>query len=238
MARVRTFTMRGRLSETNAAAVADHWPAYGVDVAEAPAPPLDPAALFGRTAPLVLEIGFGMGTATAAMASADRDRDYLATDVHVPGIGNLLRLVVDVGLTNVRVARGDALDLLRHQLPPDSLDAIHLYFPDPWPKSRHHRRRLVQPAHVPLLRSRLRPGGTLHMATDWADYADAALAALTADPELVNPYGGWAPRPEHRPVTKFERRGLHAGRTVRDLILRRRGAGQHGEPAADRAGAA
>lgn len=225
IARVRTFAMRGRLSDTNAGAVATHWAAYGVDVAHAPTAPLDFVALFGRIAPVVLEIGFGMGTATADMAAADPGRDYLAADVHVPGIGNLLRLVVARELTNVRVARGDALDLLRHQIPRDSLDAVHIFFPDPWPKSRHHKRRLVQQAHVPLLRSRLRPGGTLHLATDWPPYAAAALAALTADPELVNPYDGYAPRPRDRPLTKFERRGLRAGREVRDLVLRRRAAG-------------
>lgn len=223
MARVRTFTMRGRLSDANAAAVAAHWPAYGVDVAEEPAAPLDLPALFGRDAPTVLEIGFGMGTATAAMAAADPARDYLAADVHVPGIGNLLRLVVDQGLTNVRVARGDALDLLRHQLAPDSLDAVHVFFPDPWPKSRHHRRRLVQPAHIPLLRSRLRPGGVLHMATDWPPYAAAALADLAADPELLNTCDDYAPRPGDRPLTKFERRGIRAGRPVHDLVFRRAG---------------
>ncbi|WP_189113929.1 tRNA (guanosine(46)-N7)-methyltransferase TrmB [Pilimelia terevasa] len=213
--------MRGRLSGTNAAAVVDHWAAYGVDVADRPAAPLDFAALFGRTAPVVLEIGFGMGTATAAMAAADPGRDYLATEVHVPGLGNLLRLAVDARLSNLRVARGDALDLLRHQIPPGSLDAVHLFFPDPWPKVRHHKRRLVQPAHVALLRSRLRPGGTLWMATDWAEYAASALAALRADPELVNLHADYAPRPPQRPVTKFERRGLRAGRAVRDLAFRR-----------------
>jgi len=125
------------------------------------------------------------------------------------------------GLGNVRVAHGDALDLVRHRLPEGSLDAVHVFFPDPWPKARHHKRRIIQPAHVALLRSRLVVGGTLHCATDWVEYADAMLEVLDADPGLENPSGGFAPRPAHRPVTKFERRGLDLGHEVRDLVVRR-----------------
>nr|WP_217634808.1 tRNA (guanosine(46)-N7)-methyltransferase TrmB [Micromonospora pattaloongensis] len=197
------------------------WARYGLLVPERPAP-LDPAALFGRRAPLVLEIGSGMGDATAEMAAADPGRDYLAVEVHTPGIANLLALIEERGLTNVRVARGDAMELVRGALEPDSLDAVHAFFPDPWPKARHHKRRLIQPAHVALLGSRLSPGGTLHCATDWAEYADAMLATLTADPGLVNAYDGFAPRPAHRPVTKFERRAVRAARPVHDLIFHRR----------------
>ncbi|WP_370375467.1 tRNA (guanosine(46)-N7)-methyltransferase TrmB [Micromonospora sp. HM5-17] len=196
--------------------------AAGLDGPDAPIVPLDLAALFGRQAPVVLEIGFGMGDATAAMAAADPGRDYLAVEVHTPGIANLLSLVERLGLTNVRIARGDALDLLRHLLPPDRLAAVHVFFPDPWPKARHHKRRLIQPAHVALLRSRLAPGGVLHCATDWAEYAESMLAVLSADPGLVNTYPGYAPRPAYRPVTKFERRARRAGRPAFDLIFRRR----------------
>ncbi|MEU8300211.1 tRNA (guanosine(46)-N7)-methyltransferase TrmB [Micromonospora sp. NPDC048909] len=195
--------------------------AYGLEVPDGPGGPVDLAGMFGRQAPVVLEIGSGMGETTAAMAGADPGRDYLAVEVHTPGIANLLGLVERRGLGNVRVARGDALELVRRLLV-DSLDAVHIFFPDPWPKARHHKRRLVQPAHVALLRSRLAPGGTLHCATDWAEYADVMRATLDADPELVDPHGGFAPRPAHRPVTKFERRALTAGRPIFDLIRHRR----------------
>ncbi|MDT0530926.1 tRNA (guanosine(46)-N7)-methyltransferase TrmB [Micromonospora sp. DSM 115977] len=196
------------------------WPVYGLDVPERPGTPVDLAGLFGRRAPLVLEIGSGMGDTTAEMAAADPDRDYLAVEVHTPGIANLLDLVDRHGLRNVRVAQGDALDLVAG-LAEASLDAVHVFFPDPWPKSRHHKRRIIQPAHVALLRSRLAPGGTLHCATDWAEYAEAMRQTLDADPGLVDAYDGFAPRPTHRPVTKFERRALRAGRPIFDLIHRR-----------------
>ncbi|WP_370517072.1 tRNA (guanosine(46)-N7)-methyltransferase TrmB [Micromonospora sp. HM134] len=194
-------------------------PTYGIEIADLDGP-VDPAGFFGRGAPVVLEIGSGMGDATAAMAAADPDRDYLAVEVHTPGIANLLDLVQRHGLGNVRVAQGDALDLVR-AMPEGCLDAVHVFFPDPWPKSRHHKRRIIQPEHVALLRSRLVGGGTLHCATDWAEYAGSMRSTLTADPELVDVHGGYAPRPAHRPVTKFERRALTAGRPVFDLVHRR-----------------
>ncbi|WTY54104.1 tRNA (guanosine(46)-N7)-methyltransferase TrmB [Micromonospora sp. NBC_01412] len=196
------------------------WPAYGMTITDDLAAPVDLAALFGRRAPVVLEIGSGMGDATAEMAIGDPNRDYLAVEVHTPGIANLLGLAERHGLGNVRVGRGDALDLVR-ALPEGSLDAVHVFFPDPWPKSRHHKRRIIQPAHVALLRSRLTPGGTLHCATDWAEYAGSMRETLTADPGLADVHGGYAARPAHRPVTKFERRALTAGRPVFDLIHRR-----------------
>ncbi|MFC4144962.1 tRNA (guanosine(46)-N7)-methyltransferase TrmB [Micromonospora mangrovi] len=195
------------------------WPAYGLDIDDLDGA-FDPTALFGRRAPLVLEIGSGMGDATATMAAADPDRDYLAVEVHTPGIAHLLELTERAGLGNVRVARGDALDLVR-AMPEASLDAVHVFFPDPWPKARHHKRRIIQPEHVALLRSRLVPGGTLHCATDWAEYAEAMRETLTGDPELVDEHDGFAPRPAHRPVTKFERRALTAGRPIFDLVHRR-----------------
>ena len=210
--------------------MANLWPTWGFSVhddAEG-APPLTAAgmldlnALFGRSAPVVLEIGSGMGEAVAAMAGADPARDYLAVEAHLPGIAHLLGLVDSHGLTNVRVAHGDALDLLRRRVPEDSLDAVHVFFPDPWPKSKHHKRRLITPAHVAVLRSRLVPGGTLHCATDWAPYAQAMLETLEADPELVNAHAGFAPRPPHRPVTKFERRGLELGHPIADLVVTRK----------------
>jgi tRNA (guanine-N7-)-methyltransferase len=208
------------MSSRHADAMADVWPVYGLTVVDGDRTPLRPAELFGREAPVVLEIGFGMGDTTAAMAAADPGRDYLAVEVHTPGIGNLLSLIGERGLTNVRVAHGDAMELVR-KLPVGSLDAVHAFFPDPWPKARHHKRRLIQPANVALLRDRLRAGGTLHCATDWAHYAEAMAETLAADPGLTNPHGGFAPRPAHRPETKFERRGVSSGRAIFDVIYRR-----------------
>ena len=182
---------------------------------------LDTDELFGRTAPVVLEIGSGMGEATAVMAAADPHRDYLAVEAHLPGIARLLTLVDAAGTTNVRVAHGDALDLVRRCITESSLDAIHIFFPDPWHKTKHHKRRIIQPDFVALLRSRLVVGGTLHCATDWEPYAEEMLHVLAADPGLANPFGGFAPRPADRPVTKFERRGLDLGHTVRDVLVRR-----------------
>lgn len=207
------------MSDRQTTALHQLWPVYGLRVCDAA--PFDPAALFGRRAPLVVEIGSGMGDTTVEMAAADPDRDYLAVEVHTPGIANLLDLIHRRELGNVRIAEGDAVELMR-VLPPDSLDAVHVFFPDPWPKSRHHKRRLIQPTHVALLRSRLAVGGTLHCATDWAEYAEAMRATLDADPGLVNLHDGYAPRPAHRPVTRFERRALRAGRPIADLIYRRR----------------
>lgn len=224
---IRTYHVRkGRLSDRHQAALSHLWSRFGLLVDQRVV--LDRVALFGRSAPLVLEIGSGMGHATAQMAAVDPDRDYLAVEVHPPGIANLLNLVDDQGLTNVRVARGDALELLRASCAPESLDAVHIYFPDPWPKSRHHKRRIIQPDRVALLRSRLRPGGILHCATDWPAYAEVMLRTLTADPGLVNTCAGYAPRPAHRPVTKFERQGVEAGRPIADLLFRRVSAGADG----------
>jgi tRNA (guanine-N7-)-methyltransferase len=204
------------MSARHADALVRLWPAYGLTVVDSDRTPLDLGVLYGRDAPRVLEIGFGMGETTAAMAAADPGRDYLAVEVHTPGIGNLLALVRERRLTNVRVAHGDALELVR-RLAPESLDAVHVFFPDPWPKARHHKRRLIQPGNVRLLRERLRPGGVLHCATDWPDYAAAMTEALEADPGLRKRHE-W---PAHRPVTKFERQGVQAGRPSVDLMFGR-----------------
>ncbi|GAA4590061.1 tRNA (guanine-N7-)-methyltransferase [Actinoplanes octamycinicus] len=214
---IRTFhPRRGRMSTRHADAHAALWPRFGFTVVDGDRTPLDLGELFGREAPRVLEIGFGMGDATAAMAAADPDRDYLGVEVHTPGIGNLLALVGERGLTNVRVAEGDAMQLV-HRLAPGALAAVHVFFPDPWPKARHHKRRLIQPASVALLRDRLRPGGVLHCATDWPDYAEAMAATLDADPGLRR----LPPTPHARPETKFERRGAAAGRPIADLRYER-----------------
>ncbi|UZN03930.1 tRNA (guanosine(46)-N7)-methyltransferase TrmB [Cellulomonas sp. S1-8] len=223
---LRTFhPRRTALGTDRTDALERLFPRWGFSVDDARLPPprtpdglLDTVALFGRAAPLVVEIGSGMGDATAAMAAADPDRDWLAVEAHQPGVAALLLLVEREGLTNVRVAHGDALRLLRADVAPGSLDAVHAYFPDPWPKARHHKRRLVQPTHVALLRDRLRVGGTLHVATDWADYARQMADVLGGDPDLD---GGVVRRPDHRPVTRFEERGRALGHDVTDVIVRR-----------------
>jgi tRNA (guanine-N7-)-methyltransferase len=206
---VRTFhPRRGRCSARHRDALDRLLPVYGVD--------LDGGPVSGS--PLVLEIGSGMGEATLAMAAADPSRGYLAAEIHTPGVANLLACVSERGLTNVRVVFGDALTLLRNRIGAGTLDAIHAFFPDPWPKTRHHKRRLIQPRHVALLSSRLRANGILWCATDWADYADAMVATMSADPLLLPALG---PRPA-RPTTKFEQRAIDEGRAVHDLIFQRR----------------
>jgi len=210
---IRTFhPRRGRMSARHADARAALWPAYGLTVTDGDRTPLDLAALFGRVAPVVLEIGFGMGESLATTAAADPARDHLGVEVHTPGIGNLLALVGEQGLTNVRVAHGDAMQLV-HRIAPGALDAVQVFFPDPWPKARHHKRRLIRPANVALLRDRLRPGGRLHCATDWPDYAAAMVETLDRDPGLRRVTDGRGARPE----TRFERRGALAGRPITDL---------------------
>jgi tRNA (guanine-N7-)-methyltransferase len=206
------YPRRGRVSGRHEDALSRLFPRYGVTI---PGPPLDLPSLFGRTAPVVLEIGSGMGDATVTMAAADPDRDYFAVEVFPPGLGNLLAVVEESGLTNVRVARGDALVLVNTMLAPESLDAIHVFFPDPWPKVRHHKRRLIQRVNVAHLVRALRPGGTLHCSTDWLHYAQQMREVLEADPALR---GGVVPRPAFRPITKFEQRALESGRPVTDLI--------------------
>jgi tRNA (guanine-N7-)-methyltransferase len=216
---VRSFVLRqGRMSPAQTRALADLMPRYGLPFAPQP---LDLAAAFGRRAPVILEIGFGMGETTAAIAQAQPQHDFLGLEVHAPGVGALLKRVDELALSNVRVLRHDAVDVVREMLQPDTLAGIHVYFPDPWPKKRHHKRRLLQPAFVHLLATRLAPGGYLHVATDWEEYALEVLATCVAEPELANSADGFAPRPAWRPQTKFETRGLGLGHGVWDLVFRR-----------------
>lgn len=182
---------------------------------------LDFATLFGRQAPVVLEIGFGMGDATAQVAAAQPDTDFLGVEVHEPGVGALLKRIGELGLGNVRIIRHDAVEVLQQQIPPASLAGVHIWFPDPWHKKRHHKRRLIQPPLVDLLVSRLSPGGYLHCATDWQPYAEQMLAVLSATPGLSNTAPAYAPQPAWRPGTKFEARGLKLGHGVWDLLFTR-----------------
>ena len=178
--------------------------------------------MFGRAAPKVLEIGSGMGETSAAIAAAHPGTDYLAIEVHSPGVGSLLNRIESLGLGNVRIIQHDAVEVLERMIPPAALDGIHLFFPDPWPKKRHHKRRLVQPGFVKLAAGRMKPGAYLHVATDWEDYALQILAVLSAEPALENTTGGFTPRPGTRPETKFERRGVGLGHRVWDAVFRRR----------------
>ncbi|TWD83164.1 tRNA (guanine-N7-)-methyltransferase [Kribbella amoyensis] len=201
---------------------ATRWSELGRTQEDLPPGAVDLAAWFGREAPTVFEIGSGMGEGTAQLAVATPDVNHLAAEVYPAGLGQLMLWVEKYDLTNVRLLQGDALDFLRDHLPPESLDGVRIYFPDPWPKKRHHKRRLVTGPFVRLVASRLRPGGTLHLATDWADYAERMLEICTAEPSLANQYDGWAPRPEWRPVTKFEARAQAEGRDCRDLLFTKR----------------
>ncbi len=217
---IRSFVLRqGRQSPAQQRALVELMPRYGAPFASAP---LDFVALFGRRAPVVLEIGFGMGETTAAIAAAHPHLNYIGVEVHGPGVGALLRRLETGALDNVRVVRHDAVEVLEAMIPPASLAGVHVYFPDPWPKKRHHKRRLLQPAFVHALALRLRPHGYLHVATDWADYAAAVLATLVAEPLLGNTSAGYAVRPSWRPETKFEARGRKLGHAMFDLVFTRR----------------
>jgi tRNA (guanine-N7-)-methyltransferase len=218
--RIRSYVLRGgRMGPGQQRALAELGPRFVLPFADQP---LDFEQVFGRRAPVVLEIGFGMGDATAQIAAALPDTDFLAVEVHEAGVGALLKRLGEAGLSNVRIVRHDAVEVLDAMVPPSSLAGVHLYFPDPWHKKRHHKRRLVQPPFVRRLVTRLAVGGYLHFATDWAPYAQQMLDVLGAEPALVNTAEGFAPRPAWRPQTKFEKRGLALGHGVRDLLFRRR----------------
>jgi tRNA (guanine-N7-)-methyltransferase len=215
---------RARLTEGQQRAWDRWWPVHGHEVADllGGARPYDPAGWFGRTAPLVLEIGSGMGESTAAMAAAAPEVDHLAVEVFEPGIAQLLMRVAEAELTNLAVLRGDAVALLRERVPTGSLAAVRIFFPDPWPKRRHRKRRLVQPDLVALVADRLEPGGSLHLATDWADYATQMHAVCSAEPRLRPATAdGWLPRPDWRPISKFEQRARVEQREVSDLLYYR-----------------
>jgi len=220
--RIRSFVVRaGRIGPGQARALATLAPRLVVPFAAAP---VNFAGVFGREAPLAVEIGFGMGSATAAIAAAAPHVNFVGIEVHPPGVGALLQRIDEQRLANVRIVQHDAVEVLESMIAPASLAAIHVFFPDPWHKKRHHKRRLIQPPFVRLLASRLAPGATLHCATDWLPYAEQMLAVLGAEPLLVNAAGdGFAPRPPSRPLTKFEQRGLDRGHGVRDLVFTRRG---------------
>ena len=217
---IRSFVRRaGRTTVGQARAMQDLGPRFLVPFQPAP---LDLPATFGRTAPVVLEIGFGMGDATAHIAGLMPGTDFLCCEVHEPGVGALLKRVGENELSNIRIVQHDAVEVLNQMLVPGSLAGVHVFFPDPWHKLRHHKRRLIQPPLVTLLASRLKPGGYLHCATDWEPYAQQMLQVLGEEPQLENTATGFAPRPAYRPETKFERRGLRLGHGVWDVVFVKR----------------
>ena len=219
MRKIKSFVLRqGRLTKGQQHAMEHFWPLFGL---EADGALLDFAAIFGNDQPVTLEIGFGNGDSLASMAQADPGRNFIGIEVHTPGVGHLLYLLDDKRLSNVRAMNSDAVEIIAQQIPVASLDRIQLYFPDPWHKKRHNKRRIVQPEFVSLIASRLKPGGVFHLATDWEDYALHMAEVMQASPEfrsLAEDGAAFSPRPGFRPLTKFEQRGLRLGHGVWDLL--------------------
>lgn len=217
---VRTYVLRqGRTSAAQKQACVRLLPRFGILYTPHV---LDLADAFGRAAPKILEIGFGMGVATAEIAAAHPEQDFLALEVHTPGVGKLLQLIEGQSLTNLRLIQHDAVEVVRDMIGPQTLSGVHIFFPDPWPKKRHHKRRLIQPEFVTLLAGRMASGAHLHLATDWEDYAEQILAVLAAEPSLENSAADYVPRPAYRPETKFEARGVKLGHGVWDIVFRKR----------------
>ena len=216
---IRSFVLRaGRMGPGQQRALRELGPRFLLPFQAAP---LDLESTFGRRAPVILEIGFGMGDATARVAAAQPQHDFIGIEVHAPGVGALLKRIGELQLQNLRLIQHDAVEVLERMIPPGSLSGVHLWFPDPWHKKRHHKRRLVQPDWVARLVPRLAPGGYLHCATDWQPYAEQMLQVLSQEPRLLNTAEDYAPRPDWRPQTKFETRGLKLGHGVWDLLFRR-----------------
>jgi tRNA (guanine-N7-)-methyltransferase len=216
---IRSFVLRqGRVSPAQQRAVDTLLPRFGIPYS---AQPLDLNGTFGRDAPKILEIGFGMGDSTASIAQAHPENDYLALEVHTPGVGNLLKLIDTQQISNLRIIQHDAVEVLCDMLGDATLDGVHIFFPDPWHKARHNKRRLIQAPFIAQLVQKLKPGGYLHCATDWQDYAEQMLAVLSGELLLENTAADYAPRPDYRPLTKFEQRGLKLGHGVWDLVFRR-----------------
>ena len=214
---IRSFVLRrGHMSVAQQRAQEQLQSVYGIPYS---AQTMDLEAAFGRVAPKILEIGFGMGDATAEIAAAHPGNDYLGIEVHDPGVGSLLKQIRQRELDNVRIVQHDAVEVLQHMIADNSLNGVHIFFPDPWHKSRHHKRRLIQPGFIALLTGKIAPGGYLHCATDWEDYAAQILSVLSEQESLVNTAADYAPRPDYRPLTKFEQRGLRLGHGIRDILF-------------------
>ncbi|MGL6046679.1 tRNA (guanosine(46)-N7)-methyltransferase TrmB [Vogesella sp. XCS3] len=217
---IRSFVLRqGHLSASQQRAIDEGMPRWGIEYRPEQ---LDLAQAFGRDAPKILEIGFGMGGATAEIAANMPHNDYLGVEVHSPGVGNLFKLIEEKQLTNLRLLRHDAVEVLDNMLADGSLDGVHIFFPDPWHKKRHNKRRLIQAPLVEKLVKKLKPGGYLHAATDWEDYAIQILEVFNGNADLQNTAEAYAPRPDYRPLTKFEARGIRLGHGVWDIIFTRK----------------
>lgn len=219
---VRSFVRReGRLTQAQQRAIDTHWQEFAIDDGDSL---IDLNVLFNRDAPKILEIGFGNGNSLAQMAAEQPEHDFLGVEVHRPGVGQLLNSIEKLGLTNIRVACTDAVELIKHRLADNSLDRLQLFFPDPWHKKRHHKRRIIQPEFVELLAQKIKSGGYLHMATDWQHYAEQMLDDLSNNDDFINcgDETGYIPRPDYRPLTKFEQRGHKLGHGVWDLLFQRR----------------
>lgn len=215
--RIRSFVTRaGRLSTAQARALEELGPKYLVEYKREA---LDLEAAFGRKAPVILEIGFGMGDTTAHIARLMPEKDFIGVEVHTPGVGSLLKQIGEQGITNLRLIQHDVVEVLNHMIADGSLAGVHVFFPDPWHKARHNKRRLIQPPFVKVLCDKLAPGGYIHCATDWEDYAVQMLDVLGKEPQLQNTAEGYAPQPEYRPLTKFENRGIKLGHGVWDLVF-------------------
>ncbi|WP_332774725.1 tRNA (guanosine(46)-N7)-methyltransferase TrmB [Polaromonas sp.] len=220
---IRSFVRRaGRTTTGQAKAFADLGPKFLLPYAPGA---IDLIATYARSAPTILEIGFGMGEATAHIAALMPEKNFLCCEVHTPGVGALLKRIDERSLGNIRILQHDAVEVIDHMLPPASLDGVHIFFPDPWHKKKHNKRRLIQPPLIAKLAARLKPGGYLHCATDWQPYAEQILEVLSAEPLLKNTadqsQGGYAPKPDYRPLTKFENRGLKLGHGVWDVVFQR-----------------
>ncbi|MHB1676057.1 MAG: tRNA (guanosine(46)-N7)-methyltransferase TrmB [Sulfuriferula sp.] len=217
---IRSFVLRrGHMSVAQQRAQEELQSTYGIPYAEKA---LDLGLAFGRTASKILEIGFGMGDATASIAAAHADNDYLGIEVHDPGVGSLLKQIKLLELANIRIIQHDAVEVLQHMIADNSLNGVHIYFPDPWHKSRHHKRRLIQPDFIALLSRKILPGGYLHCATDWEDYAVQILRVLSEQEALANTAPDYAQRPEYRPLTKFEQRGMRLGHGIWDILFEKK----------------
>ena len=218
---IKSFVLRqGRVTKAQEEALENLWPVFGIEAADTL---LDLPRLFGRVAPITLEIGFGNGDSLAQMAAAAPERDFIGIEVHTPGVGHLLKLVGEQGLQNVRVMNSDAVEILQKRIPAGSLNRVQLFFPDPWHKKKHNKRRIVQAPFAALIASRLQTGGVFHMATDWENYADNMADVMETSPDFANlaPEPPYSPRPDTRPLTKFENRGLKLGHGVWDLLYRK-----------------
>jgi len=217
---IRSFVLRqGRISNAQRHAYEILLPQYGIPFEDNL---INLDQIFGRSSPKFLEIGFGMGETTVSIAQMHLQNDYLAIDVHTPGVGSLLKQIGETGLSNLRIIQHDAVEVLKCMLTPECLDGTHIFFPDPWPKARHHKRRLIQPQFITLLSERLKHGGYLHVATDWEEYAQQILQVLSSEPQLINTVTDYAPCPAYRPLTKFEQRGLKLGHGVWDLVFQKK----------------